>query len=83
MFLILSGLPKVRGNLFVEATAEGLPGGGDPEAERALPAEDAAQGGTHRAVQQGDPVRRTEAGVAGDNASEILSSVYTRGRKRS
>ncbi len=31
--LYLSGLPEVRGDLLVEAAAEGLPGGGDPEAE--------------------------------------------------
>ncbi len=28
-----SGLPEVWGDLLVKAAAEGLPGGGDPEAE--------------------------------------------------
>lgn len=46
----LAGLPKVGGNLAAEAAAEGLAGRGDPEAERALPAEDAAQGDAHRAA---------------------------------
>lgn len=75
--LYLSGLPEVGGDLLVEAAAEGLPGGGDPEAERALPAEDAAQGEPHRAAQQGGPDRRTKASPAGDAASQMPFSDCT------
>lgn len=81
-YYTLAGLPEVRGNLPVEAAAEGLPGGGDPEAERALPGEDGAQGDPHGAVQPGQPDRCSEARPAGDKASQMPLSDNTRGWKK-
>lgn len=54
-WLCATGLPEVRGDLLAKAAAEGLPGGGDPQAERDLPAEDATQGNQNRDAQQGSP----------------------------
>lgn len=68
MYHPLSGVPEVGGDIAVEAAAEGLPGGGNPEAERALPAEDAAQGDPNRAAQQRGPDRCAEACPARDAA---------------
>lgn len=81
-YYTLAGLPEVRGNLPVEAAAEGLPGGGDPEAERALPGEDGAQGNPHRAARPGQPDRCSEAGPAGDKAPQTPLPDNTGGWER-
>lgn len=84
LFIILlsfSGLSEVRGDLVAEAAGEGLPGRSDPEAERDLQAEDAAEGNPDGAAQQGGPDRRSEHHPAGDTARQVF--LRRRKQKRS
>lgn len=76
-----SGLSKVRGDLVAEAAGEGLPGRSDPEAERDLQTEDAAEGNPDGAAQQGGPDRRSEHHPAGDAARQVF--LRRRKQKRS
>lgn len=71
-----AGVSEVGGNLPVEAAAARLAGRGDAQAERALPAEDAAQGDAHRTAQPGEPGGSAEARPAGGEAPQVPISEW-------